>query len=897
MAMGNYIIWISVVGFVVISIFLPWVNLRRIRTLNEEVDQLKKIINRPYTETESFPAEKESQSEPAIIEEQLPSQPETVFDLDISEANQNKTVSDQTSEEEKLDIPPPPQPIETPTHTKQSVSFEQQFGARLPVWVGGIALMLAGFFLVKYSIEKNLLGPQVRVLLGGGFGIAMLIAAHFIRNKPDFANQIRISQSLSGAGVAVLYLSIFAAASLYQLIHPYVGYLGMGMTTVLAVFLSLRHGPPIALIGLVTGFLTPKLIGSHDPSAAFTFTYLYILFAGLMFTIKKQNWWWLSIPATFGAILWVIFWLTTCCYLPGDSIWLGLFLLAVSATLVITSRKQYEEDAELMGKIKISSAMNYIGLAGAIVLMGIVAGKAGFGWLDWGLFGLLTVGGIVLAVYNNKLYGFVPWILMPVNAVMLFVWDTGSPPEHALLISIFAVLYIGSGYFLMWHTSSRALWAGLVSATSIGYFLLAYYKFHEILNPSQINFFWGGLALALGAGAMYTLYKIYNSWEKHEQSEYPFAIFAVTATAFVSLAMTIELDREFLSIAFAAELLTLAWLNNRMSIKALRPLASIILLIFVLLLTPQLLLLVQLMLYSLVRAKVYLQATIPFVDWPVFQLGIPAVLFIASSILLRRQKDDALVKSLEYASIALIGIMGYYVSRHAFHPNENVLFVSAGFIERGFKTNIIFLYGLLTFWIGRKYDRNTCSNSGIALCGAALFRIIFFDLLLKNPLWTHQQIDGWLILNALLLPFALPIIWLWLGNKELDHLGRQNWKKYFKPLPLIFLFALITFNVRSFFHGIYLDTGVTSNAEIYSYSVAWLLFAIALIYAGISMKNKPLRIASLALMVITVGKVFLYDASELEGLYRVFSFLGLGLCLIGLSYFYTRYVFGEEETT
>jgi uncharacterized membrane protein len=887
----------GLVSFVVISIILPWWNLRKIKTLKEEVDQLKKLISRSASEIEPFPSEVKSEPEPAIIEEQPPSSTKTIFELDISEASQNKTVSEHTPEEEKLDIPPPPQSIETPAPAKQAVSFEQQFGARLPVWVGGVALMLAGFFLVKYSIEKNLLGPQVRVLLGGGFGIAMLIAAHFIRNKPDFANQIRISQSLSGAGVAVLYLSIFAATSLYELIHPYIGYLGMGMTTVLAVFLSLRHGPPIALLGLVTGFLTPKLIGSHDPSAAITFSYLYLLFAGMMFTIKKQNWWWLSIPAMIGTIFWVIYWLTTCCYMPGDSVWLGLFLLAVSATLVIASSKRYEEDAEVTSEIRISSVLNYIGLASVMILMGVVAGKSGFGLLDWGIFGLLALGGIVLAFYNSKLYGFVPWISMPVNAVMLFAWNPGDSSTHALLIIIFAVLYIGSGYFLMWFTPLRLLWAGLVGATSIGYYLLAYFKFHEILNPTQITFFWGGLALALAVGAIYTLYKIYNLWGDLEQSDYLFSIFAVVATAFISLTFSIELGREFLSIAFAAEVLTLAWLNNQVSIKVLRPLTLIIFLIFAFILTPQILLLIQLMLYSLVKAKVYLQATIPFVDWPVFQLGIPAAFFIAASILLRRQKDDALVKTLEYAAIALIGIMGYYVSRHAFHPNENVLFVSAGFLERGFKTNILFLYGLLAFWIGRKYSRTTCSYSGIGLCGAALFRIIFFDLLIKNPLWTSQQIDGWLILNALLLPFALPILWLWLGNKELDHLGHQGWKKYLNPLPLIFLFALITFNVRFFFHGMYLDTGVTTNAEIYSYSVAWLLFAIALIFAGISMKNKPLRIASLALMVITVGKVFLYDASELEGLYRVFSFLGLGLCLIGLSYFYTRYVFSEEETT
>ena len=52
-----------------------------------------------------------------------------------------------------------------------------------------------------------------------------------------------------------------------------------------------------------------------------------------------------------------------------------------------------------------------------------------------------------------------------------------------------------------------------------------------------------------------------------------------------------------------------------------------------------------------------------------------------------------------------------------------------------------------------------------------------------------------------------------------------------------------------------------------------------------------LRYASLAVILLAVTKVFLFDARGLEGLYRVFSFLGLGLCLLGLSYFYGRFVF------
>ena len=76
---------------------------------------------------------------------------------------------------------------------------------------GGVALALAGFFLVKYSIDQNLLSPAVRVILGGLFGLGLLGAGHWLRAKPDLANGRRIAQSLSGAGLAVLYLALYAA--------------------------------------------------------------------------------------------------------------------------------------------------------------------------------------------------------------------------------------------------------------------------------------------------------------------------------------------------------------------------------------------------------------------------------------------------------------------------------------------------------------------------------------------------------------------------------------------------------------------------------------------------------------------------------------------------------------
>ena len=51
-----------------------------------------------------------------------------------------------------------------------------------------------------------------------------------------------------------------------------------------------------------------------------------------------------------------------------------------------------------------------------------------------------------------------------------------------------------------------------------------------------------------------------------------------------------------------------------------------------------------------------------------------------------------------------------------------------------------------------------------------------------------------------------------------------------------------------------------------------------------------MRQAALLSVALAVLKIFLWDMAELEGLYRVASFLGLGLCMVGLGWFYQRQV-------
>jgi uncharacterized membrane protein len=66
---------------------------------------------------------------------------------------------------------------------------------------------------------------------------------------------------------------------------------------------------------------------------------------------------------------------------------------------------------------------------------------------------------------------------------------------------------------------------------------------------------------------------------------------------------------------------------------------------------------------------------------------------------------------------------------------------------------------------------------------------------------------------------------------------------------------------------------------------------------GFWCRIQRLRIAAILLSVVTILKIFIYDLSFLETLYRIFSFIGLGLILLITSYFYHRFrsvIFGDE---
>ena len=80
-------------------------------------------------------------------------------------------------------------------------------------------------------------------------------------------------------------------------------------------------------------------------------------------------------------------------------------------------------------------------------------------------------------------------------------------------------------------------------------------------------------------------------------------------------------------------------------------------------------------------------------------------------------------------------------------------------------------------------------------------------------------------------------------------------------------------------------------------SLAWAIYAVALIVAGMRRRYPPVRYLAMVVFAVTIPKVLLLDLAELEQAYRVMSAIGLGGLLLLASFLYQRFSanLSEEE--
>jgi len=169
-----------------------------------------------------------------------------------------------------------------------SATLENIIGTR---WIGGIgivAVILGVSFFLKYSFDNNLIGEAGRVMLGIVGGIAFLGTGEYLQQKKNLG---RYAQILSGGGLAVLYLSFYAAFALFHLIPALLAAVGMVAVTTTGMMLSHRYSAySLALVALLGGLLTPLVLSTGENQALMLFSYILLLDAGTLLLLRFRQW-------------------------------------------------------------------------------------------------------------------------------------------------------------------------------------------------------------------------------------------------------------------------------------------------------------------------------------------------------------------------------------------------------------------------------------------------------------------------------------------------------------------------------------------------------------------------------------------------------------------------------
>jgi len=755
--------------------------------------------------------------------------------------------------------------------------LEARLGARLPIWLGAIALVLAVVYLVKWSFDRDLLSPAARVAIGCVFGVGLLGGSEALR-----ARAAGVAQGLCAAGVGALFASFLAAANLYHLVSQTTGFALLAATTALGVVLSLRHGPIVAAIGLIGGFATPALIGSPEPNATALFGYLILLECGLLAVARRRGWGALSGLTGLAALVWPALWTFG---VDGEEgrIVVGVFLLATAATFVWSGRPASRAGTADPGGSP-AGAVPSVGWRGwmapllLLALMGLRLERAEFSALEWSFVGLLGAGTLALArldpVYDRMAGLAAAWC-----AALLWVWvvwaspGTPEPGRFGPVVLLLGTLWAGGAFVAHEGAAHPARFAWLSAAAATGFLALAHAGLPAPRVPHAFGIIAAGLAGAYTLAARAAL----RERQQAREGEGVLAAFATGTAALAALALGFELERGALTAGLALLVLAVAEVHARTGIGALRQVATLAGAT------------VGLRLLANPAVFAYPLSPRPFANGLLSTYGIPAAAFAWTSERFRRSGATREAPPFLAGAIAFAGFGIVLLVRHAFH--DGLLdTASTSLAEWGVYVVVGLGYALALERCAREWPRRALSLGWPVVASAALATAVLANCAAANPRWERGEVGARALLNVLLLAYAVPAALAAVAARAAAR-AERSWLAFGAgATSLLLAFWWVTLEVRRAFHGSDLATGTASHAELYAYSIAWIVLGVALLVLGLRLRSTALRAGSLLVMGISVVKVFFYDTSHLSDLYRVFSFLGLGASLLLLAFLYQRVI-------
>jgi uncharacterized membrane protein len=262
-------------------------------------------------------------------------------------------------------IQSPPEPIQAPAEAVAPPQVERPVEpapARAPhpivAWlmggntiarVGLVILFLGLAFLLKWAAEHAVLPPELRVGGVALVGVVLLVFGWRLRERRS-----GYALGLQGGGVAVLYLTTFAALRLYALLPPALAFILLAAIAVFSGVLAVTQDALVlAAFGAGGGFLAPILASTGQGSHVALFSYYLLLNLGIAGVALFRSWRSLNIMGfvfTFviGAV-WGARFYTPESFASTEPFLAGFFLLYVALAVVQALKMEPEGKPYLDG--------------------------------------------------------------------------------------------------------------------------------------------------------------------------------------------------------------------------------------------------------------------------------------------------------------------------------------------------------------------------------------------------------------------------------------------------------------------------------------------------------------------------------------------------------------------
>src|SRR6185312_6342484 len=472
----------------------------------------------------------------------------------------------------------------------------ERLGTRWVVWIGGLTLALGGFFLVRYSIEAGLVGPRVRIMLGGLFALTLLAGGEWTRRKESISDIValpiaNIPAILTAAGTAVAFATVYAAYALYGFLAPPAAFILLGLVALGTLAAALLHGPALAGLGVVGAFVTPMLVSSGQPDYWALYIYLAIVTAASLGLARIRLWRWLAVTA----IAFALFWTLPCLDCGPSMVAPHVFHIVVGfilAALLVVCGFMFGPSIEegRIEPISSGSLAAYLFGAMAIVLASfhadttliafaiLVSGTLAIAWRAPSATGAIAAAAaFVFIVFAEWAVRGNPDMLVIPGGALPGIGPNATDQSVTLHLVTAAVFAAGFGIagFLAQGRSSNAIipvvWSAAATFVPLALLIALYARIAHLDRSIPLAILAVILAAAFGGAT-----EILARRENRPGLMISTALFATGTLGALALALTFALEKGWLTIALALMSMGTAWISVQRPIPFLRSLSAIL---------------------------------------------------------------------------------------------------------------------------------------------------------------------------------------------------------------------------------------------------------------------------------------------------------------------------------